>query len=272
MRKAVKIVLAVIVIAFITVAAFGSEFSIVVPSRVNQETSQEALAVDTGETRLTAELKEAMATTAPNEEINIWVEFDADEYGRRTNSSVLSLMQYRNSGIGKYWNNKKSELLPEEIIAVMFFYGKGVESPLKEGAKFGSPWYFTGMASSEINSIVDFPGVQEIDLRTSPKYDGKAVSILMELIAKTAKEYPTYKIRAFVEVRAQPNPETGGLSRNFESANQIILKYGGQVFDQYEWSHDFEALIPPSFELVAELSSLGEVASVFPNWHSHPID
>jgi len=268
MRKTTKIVLAFIVIVVVTVVAFGSEFSIVVPSSVNQP-NQEALAVDTGKTRLTAELKDAMAKAGPNA-INIWAEFDVKEYERITNSDILSLRKYCDSGLEKYWNNRKSELLPEEIVAVTFFYGKGVEGPIKEGAKSGTTWIFTGRTTSEINSVVNFPGLKGICLRTSTEDpNGKADPILMELIAVAAKEYPAYKIKVFLDVHEHINPEKGAFTYNFTLVDQIILKHGGQILGH--WRDELKALIPPSFELITKLSSLDEVTRIFPNWWSYPL-
>jgi len=275
MRKNVKIVLAVIVIVFVTILAFGSEFTVVVPSSVNQETSQ-ALAVDTSKTRITAELKDAITKTASDVAINIWVEFDSEEYERRTNSSIFSLRKYYDSAAKKIMDNMesgylKNKLLPEEIIATIFFYGKGVEPPV-EIAKPYLTWYYSmGLTSESINSIVDFPGLEEIDLRTlAEDPNGKADPILMSLVTKTAKEYPTYKIRVFIDVNEQPNPETGAFSYNLEQVDQIILKYGGQIVSN--WTNELQALIPPSFQLIAELSSLGEVTSIFPNWDFYALD
>jgi hypothetical protein len=270
MKRKIKIILAVTVMTVIAVVAFSNELNVMFDSTEPQK----ALAFDTGGTMLTAELKEALAKAGPTELIRVWLEFDVSEYERKTGSSIFPLIrQYRDSGMEKILRNAKSELLPEEVMATVYCYSKGVEPPieiLKQEPYL--VWYVVELTPSETNSIVGFPGLQKLDLREPSEGSSKVDPIIKPLIAKTAKEYPAYRLVLIIDLYEQINPETAESWCNFEHVDQIVQEHGGQVSEHWKSLHSVAALVPPNLQAIAALSSLDDVESISPNWVSYVLD
>jgi hypothetical protein len=270
MRKSRKIAIVIMVAMVFAFAAFGSMINVVMRSGDGGE----ALAAGAGKTRLSAGLKEALGKAGRNELLRVWLEFDGTEYQSKTGTSIFSLIrQYRDSGMEKISRNARSELLAEETIATMYCYSKGVDPPveiLKE--KPYLVWFVAEMDSAEIDSVIDFPGVQALDLRALSEGSPKADPILKPLIAKIAKDYPICTFTLVVDLYEQINSETGESWCNFKSVEQAIREYGGQVTECWKSLRGIAAVVPPSLQLITTLSSLGDVESISPNWNSYVLD
>lgn len=270
MRRKIKTFFAIAITMIIGVVAFSNGLN----GMSNSTERQRALAFNTGNTMVTAELKEALAKAEPTELIKVWVEFDAYEYECKTGTSIFSLIrQHRDSGMEKILRNAKSELLPEEVMATIYCYSKGVEPPveiLKQ--KPYLVWYVTELTPNETSSIVGFPGLQKLDLCGPSEGSPKVDPIIRPLTAKIAKEYPTYRLMLIIDLYEQINPETGESWCNFKHVDQIVQEYGGQVSEHWKSLHGVAALVPANLQAIAALSSLDDVESISPNWVSYALD
>jgi len=270
MKRKIKMIFGGITMMIVVVVAFG----IAVNATFNPKIRQKVFAFDTGNTTLTAELKEALSKAGSTELIRVWLEFDAYEYECKTGTGISSLIrQYRDSGMEKIRRNARSELLAEETMATIYCYSKGVDPPveiLKE--KPYLVWFLVELNPGQIDSVVGFPGVQKLDLRALSEGSPKADPILKPLIAKIAKDYPTYRFTLVVDLYEQINLGTGESWCNFESVERIIQEYGGQVTEYWKSFHSIGAVVPPSLQLITTLSSLDDVESISPNWNSYVVD
>jgi len=237
---------------------------------IQSEDGRAASAIDQAGSRLSPELIEVLSKAGSSELIKVWVELDKDEYANKTGKRMFFLIrQYKASGMEKIQREAFDELIPEEIIAVICKYSTGVEPPVELAERHHYlVWYTSELTPSMIKSISNFPGVQRITL-----YKEASVSyvdpIIASYIAKVAEEYPTYRIKLLTGLAQQFSTETGAPYYSYKSIEQTLQKYSGEII--YNGLTSVHTVAPANLQLVAELSALDEVESIYLNW-VHTID
>lgn len=239
---------------------------------VNPEAGQAALAIDPANTKISPELKDAIAKAEPDELIKVWVEFDAEEYENKTGNPVGSLFrQYTSSGMKKIEAGAFNELIPEEIMAVVCRCSTGV-APTVELYKPGLVWHIWELTPNMIGSISNFPGLQKITLYKDAAKFPNVDPILTSYIVKVAEEHPTDKIILAVHLAQQFVMEPPYFSYSYDAISQVLQKFGGEITYIYTALHGIDAIVPANLQLIAELSALNEVERIHPVWTSFVLD
>jgi hypothetical protein len=241
---------------------------------VNTEDGRAASASDQSILRLSPELRQVLATSGADDSIKVWVEFDLDEYENKTGNLATSLIsQYKRSAAEKMQRGAVNELLPEEIMAVIFARAQAVEAPV-ELAKHGLSliWYIQELTPNMIKSITSFPGLQKMTLYKSQDNIPKIDPVLVSYVAKVLEEYPTCKIKLSIELELQFDAEPGVPNYSYEAIRKVLQKYGGEITGLSLAVKDVDAQSPASMQLLAELSALSEAESAWPNWVVYGID
>lgn len=276
MRKASKLVMAVLIIT----TAATLTLCIELKNYVGPKDSQEALAADPSVSRLSPELREALSRADPDELVSVWMEFDPRGYQKETNSSNGQMLsQFKESGESGFEKIKRkafNELLPAEIVAIIFRNYKALEPPIEVHAhQFYLHWYPVEMTPSQIQAIAGFPGVQKITLpKPSEEISNKANPILVPYMAKAAQEYPSYKIQIIVDIRKEltVDPNTGQWSEiiDYNGTRDLVQKFGGEIATY--WSDGVLANVPPDPQILIPISELENVQRIEANWYCHVID
>jgi hypothetical protein len=263
MKRRLKLVtLAIVTVIAIVLILTGS-----INNAVNPKDGQQALAIDQPVSRISPELKEAVARAGPTELISTWVEFDGDEFENKTGYRIPTLVRKCATTLEEKLGRKAfNELLPEEIAVYVRGVGQGVEPPveLKQRQRY-LVWYMIDLLPSMIKSIDGFAGIEKLTLcKPSPEAYG-ITPLLASLMTKVADEYPTYRITLVVDLKEQYDYQKGGFFCDYENAIKVIEKNGGTIIQCLTPVHSMIAEVPPSFELVKELSALDEVSEILPN-------
>jgi len=112
-----------------------------------------------------------------------------------------------------------------------------------------------------IESIADFAGIQKITLFKLPSEISKVDPILISYVEKTTKEYPECKIMLLMELR-YPLEWPFEWEVSYEKVHGVVQKYGGSI--TYSRGAYMHVVALPNIQLVMELASLEEVASIYP--------
>jgi hypothetical protein len=224
------------------------------------------------DSRMTAELTQILTKAGANDLIKVWVELDRGEYDNETGSSFSLVLKQYMSGREKLSRAAYSELLPDEVVAITYYDGEGVEPPVE--LKKLHPyldWFLKELTPTMINSIARFPGMQKISLYKAAE-DSKNESFMVSYVGKVAEEYPMYRIKLDIDIIGKIDPETAVINYDYESASLVLQKYGAEIVDVWTDLHGIYAWAPPNLQLIAELSSLPEVqyigtsTLVVPHW------
>jgi len=235
---------------------------------IHSKDDHAASAINQMNPKLSSELMEVLAKAGTNDLIKVWVEFDEDEYENKTGKSICLLFdKYTRSGIDKVRKGAFTELLPEEIVAIISVVGTGVEPPVElAGRHHYLYWYIWELTPNMIKSIVSFPGLQKMTLYKETARISKASPVLTSYIAKVAQEYPTHRVKLLIDLVRQIDPETGAQSYSYETTSQVLQKYNAEIVNVLTAVGGVTAIAPTNPQLITELSVLDEIDSIQLSW------
>jgi hypothetical protein len=186
------------------------------------------------------------------------------------------LSQFREcqkSAVAKIERKAFNELLPVEIVAIIYRNYKSLEPPIEVHAhQFYLHWYPVEMTPTQIQAIAGFPGVQKMTLRkSSEEISSKVDPMLVPYMAKAAEEYPSYKIQVIVDIRKDLiiDPITGQWSEivDYNGTRDLVQKFSGEITTY--WGDGVLANVPPDPQILIPLSQLENVQRIEANWCSY---